>query len=199
MLQLVTAPPDGLARFVRMIGLHLFKKCQFVLIATGANRTVPDRAIRAFLSDVKGRCHRGLIHIKDVFSRAAYPGNMTELDVFRKHGLFDKRVPRYTSYPPANRFEAGAGRRLQRGWLSMIDGQTPLSIYVHIPFCRRLCWFCACRTQGTATRAPIDGYLDSLFREIETSLTRYVAVRAWRGCIWVAARLRSCRRRKCRG
>ena len=97
---------------------------------------------------------------------------MGQVDVFRKYGLFDARVPRYTSYPPANRFAAGTGQRHMPDWLDQITPGTPLSIYVHIPFCRRLCWFCACRTQGTSTLAPVDAYLDHVIREIEAVAAR---------------------------
>ncbi|QFU08151.1 Oxygen-independent coproporphyrinogen-III oxidase [Rhodobacteraceae bacterium THAF1] len=45
-----------------------------------------------------------------------------------------------------------------------------VSLYVQVSFCRRLCWFCACRTQGTRNDAPLDRYLDHL--ETEIALTR---------------------------
>lgn len=92
---------------------------------------------------------------------------MKNLELLDKYGLFDAKVPRYTSYPPANRFEAGVGHRHQDDWLAAIEKDEPLSIYVHIPFCRRLCWFCACRTQGTKTLRPVEDYVDVLVREIE--------------------------------
>ena len=38
---------------------------------------------------------------------------------------------------------------------------------MHVPFCRRLCWFCACRTQGTSSDAPVRAYANSLLAEIE--------------------------------
>jgi len=97
---------------------------------------------------------------------------MDKLAAFRNHGLFDARAPRYTSYPPANRFEAGTGQRWQSQWIEAVPEGQALSVYVHIPFCRRLCWFCACRTQGTTTRAPVDGYLDDLIAEIQTVSSR---------------------------
>ena len=37
---------------------------------------------------------------------------------------------------------------------------------MHVPFCRRLCWFCACRTQGTQSERPVRAYLDVLKAEI---------------------------------
>ena len=86
--------------------------------------------------------------------------------ILRRYGLFDAKVPRYTSYPPANRFVAEVGRARQPGWISALDPRDPVSVYVHIPFCRRLCWFCACRTQGTQTLKPVDAYLDDVITEI---------------------------------
>jgi oxygen-independent coproporphyrinogen-3 oxidase len=40
-------------------------------------------------------------------------------------------------------------------------------LYLHVPFCRRLCWFCACRTQGTSTLAPVAAYVGTLIEELE--------------------------------
>ncbi|SFE22375.1 oxygen-independent coproporphyrinogen III oxidase [Roseivivax sediminis] len=79
--------------------------------------------------------------------------------------LLDARVPRYTSYPPANRFSADVGPADMAEWLAAVPQGDPISVYVHVPFCRRLCWFCACRTQGTTTDTPLDRYLDHLDRE----------------------------------
>ena len=93
---------------------------------------------------------------------------MENLDVLKRYGLFDANVPRYTSYPPANRFKAGIGQRNQIQWLAKTPVENPISIYIHIPFCKRVCWFCACRTQGTKTLAPLDAYIDMVKREFET-------------------------------
>ncbi|MDO6728786.1 oxygen-independent coproporphyrinogen III oxidase [Marinovum sp. 2_MG-2023] len=84
----------------------------------------------------------------------------------RKHGLFDARVPRYTSYPPANHFRPGEGHRHQSDWLNAVPAGSEISVYIHIPFCKRLCFFCACRTQGTKTLRPVDAYVEVLRREI---------------------------------
>jgi len=91
---------------------------------------------------------------------------MDQLTALRSFGLFDAKVPRYTSYPPANRFEIDVGQRHQGTWLAEIPADEPVSVYIHIPFCRRLCWFCACRTQGTKTLAPVDAYIDALVAEL---------------------------------
>lgn len=82
--------------------------------------------------------------------------------------LVDIRVPRYTSYPPANHFSPAIGPETHASWLGELNPSEPVSLYVHIPFCRRLCLFCACRTQGTSRAEPLDRYLDHL--EIEIGL-----------------------------
>ncbi|WP_371168233.1 oxygen-independent coproporphyrinogen III oxidase [Aliiroseovarius sp. 2305UL8-7] len=86
----------------------------------------------------------------------------------KRLGLFDARVPRYTSYPTAPHFKAGFGPDTLADWISAIPQDEAVSLYVHIPFCRRLCWFCACRTQGTSTAEPVAAYLDSLKQELAT-------------------------------
>lgn len=93
---------------------------------------------------------------------------MEKIDLLRHHGLFDAKVPRYTSYPPANHFRDGLGHRWQADWLKAVPAASDVSIYIHIPFCKRLCWFCACRTQGTKSLRPVVAYADSLLKELES-------------------------------
>ena len=100
---------------------------------------------------------------------------MTEQRLLEKHGLYSARVPRYTSYPPANHFAADLGRRHQTGWLTEVPEGAAVSLYVHVPFCRRLCWLCACRTQGTTTLRPVDAYVDTLLAELREVRSRLPA------------------------
>ena len=90
---------------------------------------------------------------------------MTTQSELRDLGLFDARVPRYTSYPPANHFSEATGPELTAQWLSAVPVKGRVSLYVHIPYCRRLCWFCACRTQGTSTNRPLVPYLEQIAKE----------------------------------
>ena len=81
-------------------------------------------------------------------------------------GLFDARVPRYTSYPTAPQFSAEVGPSQFAGWLGAIAPGSRISLYLHVPFCRRLCWFCACRTQGTSSDSPVLAYVETLKAEL---------------------------------
>ena len=92
---------------------------------------------------------------------------MSTLSQLQRHGLFDARVPRYTSYPTANHFSANVGPPDMPEWLSAVPAGAAVSLYMHVPFCRRLCWFCACRTQGTSSGTPVRAYAERLKRELE--------------------------------
>ena len=91
---------------------------------------------------------------------------MENLAQLRRLGLFEAKVPRYTSYPPATKFSNDVDSGVFADWIAAIPAGTRVSLYMHVPFCRRLCWFCACRTQGVRSDAPVQAYVETLKQEI---------------------------------
>lgn len=87
------------------------------------------------------------------------------IDLLARYG---GNVPRYTSYPTAPHFHTGIGPEIYADWLRALDGNDRLSLYLHIPYCDRLCWFCACHTKQTRQYYPVKAYLKALETEIRT-------------------------------
>lgn len=78
----------------------------------------------------------------------------------------EERLPRYTSYPTAPHFSAAISQKTYRQWLASIPRERTVSLYLHIPFCRSMCWYCGCNTKITRRDEPIADYLAALRREI---------------------------------
>jgi oxygen-independent coproporphyrinogen-3 oxidase len=76
-------------------------------------------------------------------------------------------VPRYTSYPTAAQFHGGIGRLEAAMWLGALPPDSALSLYVHIPFCASLCWYCACNMSVANRYERVARYLDVLSSEME--------------------------------
>jgi oxygen-independent coproporphyrinogen-3 oxidase len=77
------------------------------------------------------------------------------------------QVPRYTSYPTAPQFQAVADDQNWRHWLAELPAQARYALYIHVPFCRTMCWYCGCHTQVTKGDDALQRYLETLLREIE--------------------------------
>ncbi len=80
---------------------------------------------------------------------------------------YDRRVPRYTSYPTAPHFHSGIDGTDYGRWLSELVPHSPVSLYLHVPFCHSLCWFCGCHTRVVNRYQPVAEYLALLEREID--------------------------------
>lgn len=78
----------------------------------------------------------------------------------------DAAVPRYTSYPTALAF-TGIDPATYARWLRGIDGSEPMSVYLHVPFCRELCWYCGCATEVNRRPERVEAYARALEREID--------------------------------
>lgn len=79
---------------------------------------------------------------------------------------WDGRLPRYTSYPTAVQFHPGVTEASLRAWLAALPAEAALSLYLHVPFCRRMCWYCGCHTVVVNRAAPVEAYVDDLIEEI---------------------------------
>jgi len=88
-------------------------------------------------------------------------------ELLRKYG---GAGPRYTSYPTADRFVEGFDAAAYRHWLGQRDiggFKRPLGLYVHVPFCDTLCFYCACNKIAAKDRAKGTRYVDHLAREVD--------------------------------
>ena len=96
---------------------------------------------------------------------------MTPTDLARLKELLPKYVaalPRYTSYPTAPVWQPGgeSGFDDARFAAELRAIRDDVSLYVHVPFCRSLCHFCACNRVITRDEAIVERYLDALAREV---------------------------------
>jgi len=90
----------------------------------------------------------------------------TELELASKYSC---QGPRYTSYPTAPQFKEDFPMQEYLDWQTRDTGRAtePLSLYLHIPFCNDICYYCACNKVVTRKREAADQYLLQLQREIE--------------------------------
>ncbi len=91
--------------------------------------------------------------------------DLFDLEIIRK---YDKAGPRYTSYPTAPMFHAGIGARQYAETLERVaDSDAPLSLYIHIPFCNTVCYYCGCNKIVTKQYGKAAPYLELLLKEID--------------------------------
>ncbi len=81
--------------------------------------------------------------------------------------LLARAVPRYTSYPTAAEFTSRAGPADHLAALKALPPGTPASLYVHIPFCKDICWYCGCNTNRSNRVERVASYLEALEAEID--------------------------------
>ena len=92
---------------------------------------------------------------------------MEQIKTLEALGLFNARVPRYTSYPTAAVFTANTGAAFHKQSLAALDPDDPVSVYIHIPFCHSLCYYCGCNKIVTQRKQRAQTYLNYLYHEIE--------------------------------
>jgi oxygen-independent coproporphyrinogen-3 oxidase len=76
-------------------------------------------------------------------------------------------VPRYTSYPTAPHFSTLFPASTYREWLAGLDPDEPISLYLHVPFCKQQCWYCGCNMKLAARYSPVATYVQNLLQEID--------------------------------
>ena len=100
------------------------------------------------------------------YSEPSEPGRVRfDQELIQKYG---GRGPRYTSYPTALQFSESFTASTYRDNAALSNSAAlPLSLYIHIPFCHSLCYYCGCNKIVTRNEARVERYLDCLHRETE--------------------------------
>jgi oxygen-independent coproporphyrinogen-3 oxidase len=84
---------------------------------------------------------------------------------WRSHA--ERSLPRYTSYPTAIAFQPAQDEAQVRNWLATLQPGQTISAYVHVPFCRRLCWYCGCHTSVVHDYDRVGAFFGTLMREVD--------------------------------
>jgi oxygen-independent coproporphyrinogen III oxidase len=86
-------------------------------------------------------------------------------DLVARYG--EERLPRYTSYPTTPHFSTSVDASIYAAWLTSVPRKANASLYLHVPFCRRMCWYCGCHTSVAKQDDVIEAYTAAMCREIE--------------------------------
>lgn len=78
----------------------------------------------------------------------------------------ERQAPRYTSYPSAPHFRPEVNAAPYRDWLSRLPDNAALSLYMHVPYCKQVCWYCGCNTNA-AHAGDTASFVDTALREID--------------------------------
>ena len=93
----------------------------------------------------------------------------------RLHAYAERQAPRYTSYPTAPHFSPSVNDAVVARWLTDLPESDAISLYIHVPYCRQLCWYCGCNTFAARRDEPVLDYVETLLLELDlvrTSLGR---------------------------
>ncbi len=97
----------------------------------------------------------------------------------------EQNAPRYTSYPTAPHFEAAVDGAVFGRWLGELAPDASLSLYLHAPYCREMCWYCGCHAFAAKRDEPVANYVEATLAEIdllaEATSARRVSEVHWGG------------------
>lgn len=79
----------------------------------------------------------------------------------------EQNAPRYTSYPTAPHFNASVDGGVFARWLGDLSPDASLSLYLHMPYCQQMCWYCGCHAFAAKRDEPIADFLEALLAEID--------------------------------
>jgi oxygen-independent coproporphyrinogen-3 oxidase len=121
-----------------------------------------SRRERTYLYPMTGERH-DLTWINATLVDTPHELHMKQADLLSR---YDRPLPRYTSYPTAPHFSAAVDGAQYARWLADLPADAPISLYLHVPFCDRLCLYCGCNTAVVRHEAPRRAYAKLMMREL---------------------------------